>query len=323
MVWQDNAKEQAAVGKKTVCVRQDIIKGAEVPLLYNTNEEGGKKMKTKKIVIGTMAASMLSLSVCSLIPATAAGETVQIIAGKATAEAGEQFEVEVKLSDIPAAGVQACAFSLEFDNSIIKVDEVTPGTITDVGAVDPSSGYLPNFNYYDKSDEGYLSVMWSTAVDDSTYWLKGEGVLCVVKGTVLSDAKPGSVSEIKIAPGKHDTFSGSGIPNEEIHIGYMDGSKRVAYEAKPTNGSVTVAGGGTETTKPPTSEEKALKGDANCDGEVTIADSAAILQYLGNMDKYPLSAQGEKNSEVAEPEGITANDALQIQMLDAGKIESL
>lgn len=283
-------------------------------------------MKTKKIVIGTMAAAMLSLSVCSLIPAAAADETVQITAGNATAEAGEQFEVEVSLADIPATGVQACGFSLEFDKSIITIDSVTPGAITELGAVDPSAGYLPNFNCYTKNDEGYISVLWSTAVDDTSYWLKNEGVLCVVKGTVAADAKPGAVSAIKIAPGKHDTFSGSGVANTEINIGYMDGTKRVAYNVKATDGSVTVAGGGQTTTEAPTSSgdpSKILKGDANCDGSVTIADATAILQHLGNNDKYALSAQGIKNADVVAPEGITAADALEIQRLDAGLIDKL
>ena len=35
-------------------------------------------MKAKKIVIGAVSAAMLSLSVCSLAPVFAAGETVQI-----------------------------------------------------------------------------------------------------------------------------------------------------------------------------------------------------------------------------------------------------
>ncbi len=42
-------------------------------------------MKTKKIVIGAMAAAMLSLSVCSMIPASAADETVQISVSNAKA----------------------------------------------------------------------------------------------------------------------------------------------------------------------------------------------------------------------------------------------
>lgn len=69
--------------------------------------------------------------------------------------------------------------------------------------------------------------------------------------------------------------------------------------------------------------EKML-GDANCDGVVSIADSTAILQHLGNKDKYELSAQGVVNADCYDPgSGITAADALSIQKLDAKVITSL
>lgn len=67
-----------------------------------------------------------------------------------------------------------------------------------------------------------------------------------------------------------------------------------------------------------------LYGDANCDGIVSIADATAILQHLGNRDKYALSAQGEDNGDVnLRGNGITAADALAIQKLDAGLIKEL
>ncbi|MDO4863664.1 MAG: dockerin type I repeat-containing protein [Ruminococcus sp.] len=59
-------------------------------------------------------------------------------------------------------------------------------------------------------------------------------------------------------------------------------------------------------------------GDANCDGKVTIADATAILQHLGNRDKYGLTAQGSSNADVDGQDGVTASDALVIQKLDAG-----
>lgn len=59
-------------------------------------------------------------------------------------------------------------------------------------------------------------------------------------------------------------------------------------------------------------------GDANCDGRVTIADATAILQHIGNRDKYSLRMQGVQNADVDGQEGVTANDALVIQKLDAG-----
>ncbi len=65
------------------------------------------------------------------------------------------------------------------------------------------------------------------------------------------------------------------------------------------------------------SEVKAVAGDANCDGKVSIADSTAILQHLGNQDKYGLSAEGLKNADVDGNDGVSTNDALVIQMVDS------
>ncbi|MCM1529985.1 MAG: hypothetical protein NC093_08335 [Alistipes sp.] len=64
-------------------------------------------------------------------------------------------------------------------------------------------------------------------------------------------------------------------------------------------------------------------GDANDDGIVDIADATLLLQYIGNSDKYKLSAAGLANSDVAEPKGITALDSLQIQMYDAKIVDKL
>ncbi len=58
-------------------------------------------------------------------------------------------------------------------------------------------------------------------------------------------------------------------------------------------------------------------GDANCDGTVSIADSTAILQHLGNQDKYGLSEQGLKNADIDGKSGVTTEDSLTIQMIDA------
>ncbi len=79
-----------------------------------------------------------------------------------------------------------------------------------------------------------------------------------------------------------------------------------------------------ETTVPTTPVEEGLIGDANCDGKVTIADSTAILQALGNPDKYGLSPQGMLNADVYNRgDGITTSDSLAIQKLDAKLITEL
>lgn len=61
-----------------------------------------------------------------------------------------------------------------------------------------------------------------------------------------------------------------------------------------------------------------LWGDANCDGNVTVADAVAIMQHIGNRDKYGLSAQGLANADVDGAAGVTASDSLVIQQIDAG-----
>ncbi|MBP3380528.1 MAG: glycoside hydrolase [Ruminococcus sp.] len=75
------------------------------------------------------------------------------------------------------------------------------------------------------------------------------------------------------------------------------------------------------TTEPTSSPSGTLKGDANCDGIIDIADATKVLQSIGNHDKYPLSAEGEANADVVEPKGITALDALEIQKYDAKVID--
>lgn len=59
-------------------------------------------------------------------------------------------------------------------------------------------------------------------------------------------------------------------------------------------------------------------GDANCDGKVTVADAVAVLQYIANKEKYPLSSKGLTNADADGVKGITGSDATAIQKIDAG-----
>lgn len=69
----------------------------------------------------------------------------------------------------------------------------------------------------------------------------------------------------------------------------------------------------------PTTPSEVAYGDANCDGKVEIADATLILQFLTNKDEYSLTEQGMKNADVTgDNDGVTAQDALVIQQIDAG-----
>ncbi|MBP5362063.1 MAG: carbohydrate-binding domain-containing protein [Ruminococcus sp.] len=65
-------------------------------------------------------------------------------------------------------------------------------------------------------------------------------------------------------------------------------------------------------------------GDVNGDASITVADSVAILQYVANKGKYPLSGEALNRADVYNRgDGVTARDALSIMMYDAGILKSL
>ncbi len=64
-------------------------------------------------------------------------------------------------------------------------------------------------------------------------------------------------------------------------------------------------------------------GDANCDEKVNVADAVAVLQYVTNAEKYPLSPQGLANADIDGALGITGTDAITIQKIDAGIISAV
>ncbi len=80
----------------------------------------------------------------------------------------------------------------------------------------------------------------------------------------------------------------------------------------------------TATTGSATEKSDILWGDANLDNNVTVADAVAILQSIGNKDKYELKPQGKINADVFNNgDGISSKDALSIQKYDAKQIKEL
>lgn len=269
-------------------------------------------MKTKRVIVGAMTAAMLSLSVCSLAPVMAADETVQISVGTVTADPGASFSVEVSMADIPATGMQGCEFSIEYDNSLISVESVSIGSLADTGAdkEDESSSLIPVFDSIINNDEGVLNLAWSTLAG-SSYWLNGEGVFCTINGKVSSSASKGTKSDLKVVATKHETHPGSGVVNTTIKAGYVGSDeKAVNYTVQTKDGAVNIG-----------KASATLKGDANCNGTVEVADAVYILQSIANPDEK-LSDTGKLNADV-DGNGVDAEDALKIQQYLAEIIDSL
>ena len=274
-------------------------------------------MKTKKVVVGAVAAAMLSLAVCPIAPA-AAGETVQISVGNAEVKAGEQFTVDVSLNDISAPGIQCTDFAIAFDSSIITIDAVEAGALTKTGAdsADPTGASAPIFDANIDS-EGYVNLTWSTALDDSSYWLNGSGVFCTITGTVSSSAAAGTETPLTVTAVDR-LLNPSSTDKAEIYAGYNTGDdSAVEFAVSTSDGFVKVASG----------DSNILRGDANCDGKVDVSDAVLILQSLASPDKFGengsdndhITAQGKLNADVAGNDddmggdGITGMDALKIQ----------
>ena len=66
------------------------------------------------------------------------------------------------------------------------------------------------------------------------------------------------------------------------------------------------------------SPKTTMKGDANCDGKVNVSDAVAVMQYISNQTKYPLIGQAWENADCDGVAGISGNDAITIQKIDAG-----
>ena len=61
-----------------------------------------------------------------------------------------------------------------------------------------------------------------------------------------------------------------------------------------------------------------MKGDANEDGEVSLADAVLIMQVISNPDGFSLTEQGRKNADTDGDGGVSPVDALEIQKFNIG-----
>lgn len=79
-----------------------------------------------------------------------------------------------------------------------------------------------------------------------------------------------------------------------------------------------------DTTTAVTTDNDFVYGDANYDGEVTVADPTLIMQRLAAPDEYVIKPEGEVCADVTgSNDGITAADALVIQKFLSGDITVL
>ena len=100
--------------------------------------------------------------------------------------------------------------------------------------------------------------------------------------------------------------------------------------SEPVTSSTTTKTTTSTSTTSGTGKDKIQPGDANCDGEVNMADAVLVMQAISNPDKYGtgkpkgITSEGEAAADVDEPgSGLTNKDALKIQKYKLGLITSL
>lgn len=280
-------------------------------------------MKLKKMASGLVSVLVLSCSALSVMSASGAEGTVKISASQETAFAGGQFTVEVSLSDIPETGIQGADFAVAYDSSIVSIDKVEIGSLAQTGADEVDNiPELPAFMSSISKEKSAVLVSFAVADSDSKYYMQGEGVMFTITGTVLENAPDGSVAEFNIVPNPRKiNGSGTAEDNNKIWLGYDadtnpddDVTNYIYYDSSVSNGSVTVSRGASD----------GLRGDANLDGSVDIADVVAIASYVSDSVQNPLKSQGMINADVqGEGNGINANDALAVQQYLANIITVL
>ncbi len=99
-----------------------------------------------------------------------------------------------------------------------------------------------------------------------------------------------------------------------VEIGSSGTTTTTTTDNKTTNTTTTATTAGTTTTTT-TKETDILYGDANVDKAVNVSDAVLIMQTLSNPNEYKLSEQGKKNADVVGNDGVTAKDALAIQLI--------
>lgn len=154
----------------------------------------------------------------------------------------------------------------------------------------------------------------TTTVSETTMQPTSSAEATTTTSTVSSDATtttsattsaPASTSETSVA-----TTTSAGTESETTTTSVTTSKPVSSSETTTTVTTVT-----SETTK-------TIPGDANCDGEVSLADAVLIMQSIANPDKYGekgtdathITAEGKVNADVTGGgDGITNADALAIQ----------
>ncbi len=152
-----------------------------------------------------------------------------------------------------------------------------------------------------------------------------DGAFAEISFTLPDDAEPGDLYPIGISY-MYKAPSMDYIRDVDYPSGTGNYLKYCVFSGGVENGYIKVAGSD-ETS---TGEVFTIKGDANLDGNVNLADAVLVMQVATNPDVYApgkseasITPQGAINGDVDGQKGLTNKDAVLIQKFKLGLVETL
>ena len=172
--------------------------------------------------------------------------------------------------------------------------------------------------------EGAFGTSTTVAPD---YWTMTDNMSATPSGnsaTITWNVPSDTAEIIQTAYGGQLKFGTWWVNSGEFTVDsinvYAEGGSTPATTPSTTKTTTTTTTTTTTATTQPASKVTKY-GDVNLDGYVSVADAVAILQFIGNKDKYKLNETQLANADVSgNKDGVTANDALTIQKVDAGAL---
>ena len=247
-----------------------------------------------------MAAAM---AMASFSASVASAADVGLKIGSETKKAGETFKIDVELSGVPSGGLSSVDFAISYDPSIVSITGVELGSAGSTGAASQEGSDLGEtvFSWYKADKE--IVIIWSTGLSDSTYWIKKDGILATISGTVSSNAKNGDVCDLKAKAVGRPEYPKGGDNSDILFSAVADIS--TDYTANITNGKITVDDGSSQETDPPA---QAKIGDVDCNGDVNIADAILLARFNAEDTDITVTTQGKVNAQCVEDGVIDGND---------------
>ncbi|MBR2283974.1 MAG: hypothetical protein IJ874_06095 [Ruminococcus sp.] len=172
-------------------------------------------------------------------------------------------------------------------------------------------------SYYDSEQKKLIEQNGVRVITAGSANYGLDGYIYTISVTLPDNAKPGDVYPLRFfyadSETTHNKFTNSMFTNKA-----NDDTGKLMQAWTFTNGLsdgyIRILG---ESPEPD-------YGDANLDGKVNLADAVAVLQFLTNSGKFPLSEEGYNNADVCQRgDGLTASDAISIQRYDAKEIPAL